>query len=335
MIRKMKMLLLSVLLGFTMVCTCSIAAEEVVVAASAVKLNQTKVKLYLGESTQLKVKGVLGTVKWVSSNKKVAKVSSTGRITALKIGNATISAMVGEKTLTCKVKVYSRLSVDEKGYQVTDNEDYATFTILNSTDEDVITYEVADPLILDCIWEDWLEGDDVSLFFIPLNDGNTTVKVWLNGNELDSIELEVTCQAGSIEKQLNEWDILIASAIELEPYTLYYPETLEINHIYFSKIFDDVETYQAVILDVSALNYENEQMEYYSVFYYSEEPLKDRPSLQVDSIDSYVNFYHCYYYPEGVLESNELDLKYFKVLNKYYENQDWFKINPATEDIVE
>lgn len=113
MMRKMKIVLIAVFFCLTLLSICSISADEMTVEASSIKLNETKIKLYLGESTQLKVEGVVDTVKWVSSNKKVVKVSSAGKITALKIGKATISAKIGEKTLTCKVKVCSRLSLSD------------------------------------------------------------------------------------------------------------------------------------------------------------------------------------------------------------------------------
>lgn len=46
-----------------------------------------------------------GTVKWTSSNKKVATVSSKGVVTAKKKGTATITAKVGNKKVTFKVTV--------------------------------------------------------------------------------------------------------------------------------------------------------------------------------------------------------------------------------------
>ena len=46
-------------------------------------------------------------VKWSSSNNKVVKVSSKGKITAVKTGTATVKARIAKKTLTCKVTVKS------------------------------------------------------------------------------------------------------------------------------------------------------------------------------------------------------------------------------------
>ena len=71
-------------------------------AAAAPKLNRKKITLSVGEKTTLKVKNAKGTVKWSSSNKKVASVSK-GSVRAKKEGKAKITAKIGKKKLTCTV----------------------------------------------------------------------------------------------------------------------------------------------------------------------------------------------------------------------------------------
>ncbi|MBQ2801849.1 MAG: Ig domain-containing protein [Lachnospiraceae bacterium] len=83
----------------------SLAGTVTVEAASKVKLNKTKATLYVGKSTQLKVKGTTKKVTWKSSNKKVATVTSKGKVTAKKKGKAIITAKVSGKKYTCKVTV--------------------------------------------------------------------------------------------------------------------------------------------------------------------------------------------------------------------------------------
>ena len=75
------------------------------VEAATVKLNKKKATLYVGETLQLKLKGTKKTVKWSSSNKKIATVSSKGKVKAEKKGTATITAKVGNKKYTCKLTV--------------------------------------------------------------------------------------------------------------------------------------------------------------------------------------------------------------------------------------
>lgn len=82
--------------------------------ATSVKLDQTKATVALDGTTTLKatVKGAKGFynqgVKWTSSNKAVATVSSKGVVTAKKVGTATITATDksgSKKKATCKITV--------------------------------------------------------------------------------------------------------------------------------------------------------------------------------------------------------------------------------------
>ncbi len=72
-------------------------------------LNVTKATLTkkkgANHTIQLKMQWAKGKVKWSSSNKKVAKVNSKGKVTAKKKGTAKISAKVGGKTYKCKITV--------------------------------------------------------------------------------------------------------------------------------------------------------------------------------------------------------------------------------------
>ena len=91
------MLILMLILGISMPAN----------AAANPRLNSTKKVLYVGKTSQLKVVNWKKAVKWSSSNNKVVKVSSKGKITAVKTGTATVKARIAKKTLTCKVTVKS------------------------------------------------------------------------------------------------------------------------------------------------------------------------------------------------------------------------------------
>lgn len=74
-------------------------------AASKVKLNKTKLTLEIGKTATLKLKGAR-VKKWSSSNKKVATVSSNGKVKAKKAGTAIIKAKAKNgKTYKCKITV--------------------------------------------------------------------------------------------------------------------------------------------------------------------------------------------------------------------------------------
>lgn len=80
-------------------------AKPVVASAATIKLNTTKKALVIGSTYRLKVKNTSKSVKWWSSNKKIATVSSTGKVTAKKAGKAVITAKVGKKKLRCVITV--------------------------------------------------------------------------------------------------------------------------------------------------------------------------------------------------------------------------------------
>ena len=68
-------------------------------------LNCSRCYLYIGNTQKVKVLDKKGTLKWSTSNKKVATVSKSGKITAKKRGNALIICKVDGVKLTCNVTV--------------------------------------------------------------------------------------------------------------------------------------------------------------------------------------------------------------------------------------
>ena len=76
------------------------------VDAAKESLNKTNATVKIGNTVRLKVNNTSKTVKWSSSNKSVATVSSKGVVTGKKNGKTTISAKVNGKTLKCSVRVH-------------------------------------------------------------------------------------------------------------------------------------------------------------------------------------------------------------------------------------
>ncbi len=93
---------------FVMIITL-IMATAVTASAATVKISKKAVTVDAGSSVTLKITGTGKTVKWSSSKKYVATVSSTGKykakVTAKKAGTARITAKVGGKKYTCTVTV--------------------------------------------------------------------------------------------------------------------------------------------------------------------------------------------------------------------------------------
>lgn len=78
---------------------------KVTVSVPAPKLNKSSVTLNRGKSYTLKVSNASSKVRWSVKNKKVATVTSKGKITAKGKGTTYVYAKVGKKTLKCKVTV--------------------------------------------------------------------------------------------------------------------------------------------------------------------------------------------------------------------------------------
>lgn len=111
----------------------------------ALSLNKTKVSLTPGQNTVLKL-DTSKKIKWSSSNKKVASVTSKGKVTAKQAGKATITASVGKKKYTCVVTVQENTSVwkdkiviKTMNYNPEGNE--LCFKITNNTNETITVYK--------------------------------------------------------------------------------------------------------------------------------------------------------------------------------------------------
>ncbi len=88
------------------------------------------------------MKGLSGNVKWSSSNKKVATVTSKGKVTAKKEGKATIKAKVGKKTFTCKVTVVQRAASTSKEEDFGSDSPNGTYTKPTTSDQETLAKKV-------------------------------------------------------------------------------------------------------------------------------------------------------------------------------------------------
>lgn len=77
-------------------------------AAKKMKLNKSKLLLFIGNTYNLKLKNNKNKVKWSSSRTKIASVSPSGKVKAKKKGSCKIIAKVGTKKFVCKVTVKKR-----------------------------------------------------------------------------------------------------------------------------------------------------------------------------------------------------------------------------------
>lgn len=89
--------------------TVTINGKEFVIYVKVSRLEMSKSGFVAakGKKTKLKVKGTREKVAWTSSNSSVVKVSKDGTIRCRKIGNAVITAKLGEVRVGCAVSVIS------------------------------------------------------------------------------------------------------------------------------------------------------------------------------------------------------------------------------------
>jgi hypothetical protein len=105
----MKKIILSIMMAMAIMIALPVPLEnhQVIqqVQATTIKINKKRATIYKGKTVQLKISGTKKKVVWKSSNKKVATVSSKGKVTAKKKGTCTITATVAKKQYKCKITV--------------------------------------------------------------------------------------------------------------------------------------------------------------------------------------------------------------------------------------
>ena len=153
------------------------------VIVEAPKISLTKKTINAGEKFTLKLNGTTKSVKWTTSNKKVATVSQNGVVKGIAKGTANIIATVGEKKYVCKVTVKEPriLSVSTNELTITDK---GTITVTYKG-SGTITYYIDNTDIIDCKWSEGFDGDNCKLYVTALKYGKA--KIIITDNESDEI----------------------------------------------------------------------------------------------------------------------------------------------------
>ena len=95
---------------------CQVTVEPKIVPVESIQLDETTLKLTEGEARQLKAtvnpeNATNRTVEWKSSDTTIATVEETGKVTAVKAGDATITATADGKTAKCQVTTVEPVAV--------------------------------------------------------------------------------------------------------------------------------------------------------------------------------------------------------------------------------
>lgn len=103
---------MSIILALVMIISLAIPKINSDAASKKIKLSSSKVTMTVGATKTLTLKKgskkIKKSVKWKSSNKNVAKVSSKGKIIAKKKGTVTITATYKKKKYKCKITVKAK-----------------------------------------------------------------------------------------------------------------------------------------------------------------------------------------------------------------------------------
>lgn len=174
--KKIYLRFLSLILFLSLLLNIPIISQ----AKPKVKLNKTSVTLTIGSTTKLKVKNTTKKVKWSSNKRSVAEVDSDGEVYANKAGMAKITAKVGKKKYTCKVKVLRQyISNDTMILNVGESQD---LKILGISRNDAITWGSDDEDIAIVS-----ENGEVT----ALKSGETNIYAMLNGGVGETYECKV------------------------------------------------------------------------------------------------------------------------------------------------
>lgn len=111
-------------------------------AAKKIKLNKSKLSLFVGKTYTLKLLNNKSKIKWSSSKKNIATVSSKGKVKAKKKGSCNIVAKAGRKKYVCKVtvKIKQTTQKDTSGNSNDQNNNTGAQTVKYGSVSGNITY---------------------------------------------------------------------------------------------------------------------------------------------------------------------------------------------------
>lgn len=181
--------------GFILFLALMFTVGSVNVKAAAPKLNKKKITIYVGHTGKLKVNNARKKVKWTSSKKQIAAVSSKGVVKGKKAGSAVITAVAGNKKWTCKVTVRNNVSVSKGAIKILPGKSKKV-NIKIQKDVNNIRFKIKDPKVVSCKWGKW-KGMSIPLTITAKQSGSTYITL-TNTYSKEKVKINVTVPA--------EWD---------------------------------------------------------------------------------------------------------------------------------
>ncbi len=173
---KMRISMKKILLTMTLTIVTIISFAAMTCSAASAKLSKTSLVLTKGYAYTVSVNDYDGDVSWSSSDKNIATVSSSGKITAKSAGACYIYAEVGKESLKCTIKVKPcSLTVSSKKLNVNEGSSkYISLSTKNSKNVSVISNDtnVAKAEIVS--WN----KNKAKVKITGVNSGTTSVKIY-------------------------------------------------------------------------------------------------------------------------------------------------------------
>ena len=177
----------------------------VLIPVSSVELDKTTLELKPGETATLVAtvkpdNATDKTVTWTSSDPEIATVDETGKVMAVKIGTATITAKAGEKTAECKVTVSIPVSSVELDKTTLELKPGETATLVATVKPDdatdmTVTWTSSDASIasVDANGKVTAIKDGTATITAKAGEKTATCKVTVCSIPVTSVELNSTC----------------------------------------------------------------------------------------------------------------------------------------------
>lgn len=191
-LRKSLCVLLTVMMLFTL--------APITVSAASFKLSKTSVSLTKGYSTTLKVTGTSKKVTWSSSNKKVATVTSKGKVYGKKAGTCYITAKVGKESVKCKVSVVNgKLTLSRSTLYIEEGDsEVITVKALGSHS---LKLSHSNKSIASASWSGEWDGNDHDITVSAKKAGKATIKVIMS--KYTSIYKTITVNVSAAEQEVD------------------------------------------------------------------------------------------------------------------------------------
>lgn len=180
-------------LAISLALVVSVAGIQIFAAKTG--LNKTSLKMVPGVSYTLKLNGVSGKVSWSSSDKSVAAVNSSGKVTSVAVGSAVITAKSGKKSYKCTVEVVTgSITLDKSSVTIKKGDAKAvTFTVKGTSEVKCVSLDKNKVVVLGYK----VNGDVFKVKIKGLKPGTAYVKVYLKEDKTISKKIKVTVTDGT------------------------------------------------------------------------------------------------------------------------------------------